>query len=280
MTNEFEPEVHKYFEGFLGNFEAVKHRTDIEALARCPDPDGLHSNGDETPSLSIGLSQNGKGPTILVNCLSQGCSKEEILSALGLDLKDLYPNERSSFNGSANGSAKNAISGCTLEEYAAYKNLPIEFLTGGVVGLSETKYWDKPAVHIPYPNEDGDVIAERFRVNLKKPKTGPDDRFRWKKGAHPALYGLHGLDDAREAGYVLLVEGESDCHVLWYHDIPALGIPGAKSWKEEWVRYLDGIGTLLVAVEPDAAGEQLWSTLVGSAELAPRLEKVRFTDAI
>ncbi len=276
MNNEFEPQVHRYFENFLGNFEAVNRRTDLEILARCPDPEGLHTNGDVNPSLSIGLCQNGKGPTILLNCLSQGCKKEAILEDLGLSLKDLYPDK----NASTNGATETSISGCTLEAYAASKNLPIEFLTREEIGLSETRYWDKPALHIPYPNEDGDIVAERFRINLKKPKTGPDNRFRWKKGTKPTLYGLHGLEDARGAGYVLLVEGESDCHVAWYHDLPALGIPGAKNWKDEWAEQLDGIDTILVCTEHDEASESLWQKVSSCPSLAGRLGKVVFSDAL
>jgi hypothetical protein len=33
---------------------------------------------------------------------------------------------------------------------------------------------------------------------------------------------------------VVLVEGESDCHTLWGHEISALGLPSATRWREEW----------------------------------------------
>jgi hypothetical protein len=157
--------------------------------------------------------------------------------------------------------------------------LPVTFLTGDEVGLEETTYADVPAVYIPYPNETGEVVAERFRVALEKNAAGPDNRFRWNKGDKPTLYGRHRLDEAKKTGYVLLCEGESDCHVCWYRGLPALGIPGAKNWADEWGTYLDGIETVLVAIEPDDAGESMWSKLMASTELYPRLEKVRFSDA-
>ena len=36
----------------------------------------------------------------------------------------------------------------------------------------------------------------------------------------------------RERGYSVLVEGESDCHTLWTHGEPAVGVPGANNWNE------------------------------------------------
>ncbi len=42
---------------------------------------------------------------------------------------------------------------------------------------------------------------------------------------------------------------------LWYYDIPALGIPGATSWKEAWAEYLEGVQTIYVVVEPDDGGK-------------------------
>jgi len=50
---------------------------------------------------------------------------------------------------------------------------------------------------------------------------------------------------------VLLVEGESDCWTLWFHGLPALGIPGKSTWRDAWADYLAGLGVHLWQ-EPDA----------------------------
>jgi DNA primase len=63
---------------------------------------------------------------------------------------------------------------------------------------------------------------------------------------------------------VTLVEGESDTQTLWHHDEPALGIPGAGTWKEEWASLLDGIERIYVVVEPDQAGETLRKSVAES----------------
>jgi hypothetical protein len=55
---------------------------------------------------------------------------------------------------------------------------------------------------------------------------------------------------------VVLVEGESDCHSLWFHGIPALGIPGAGNWREDRdAEHLNGIETIYVVLEPDRGGD-------------------------
>ena len=124
---------------------------------------------------------------------------------------------------------------------------------------------NSPAVRVPYMAPDGTEAAVRFRVELEK-GDGGDRRFRWKSGAKPCLYGLERLEEARKAGSVLLVEGESDAHTLWYHGIPAIGIPGATNWNE--VRdagHLDGIDQIYVIVEPDKGGEAVSGWLATSA---------------
>ena len=108
----------------------------------------------------------------------------------------------------------------------------------------------RPAVRIPYLGPGGELLAVRFRIALE------GDRFRWKSGSKPQLYGLNRLGEARDAGHVVLVEGESDVHTFWHHGIPALGIPGAANWREDRdAHHFDGIEKIYVVIEPDRGGE-------------------------
>jgi hypothetical protein len=128
------------------------------------------------------------------------------------------------------------------------KGFPEIFLRD--LGLTEITLAGAPAVKIPYYDRDGVERAVQFRFRLD----GGQGRFRWKTGTKPCLYGLERLDAARAAGTIVLVEGASDAQTLWLHRIPALGLPGADSWKEEWAEELDGIAQILVIVEPDQGG--------------------------
>ena len=75
--------------------------------------------------------------------------------------------------------------GCNLKGYAAFKRLPMEFLSE--LGLSDTSLSGRPAVCMPYRDADGNEVATRYRIALEN---GNGDRFRWKTGDRPLLYGL------------------------------------------------------------------------------------------
>jgi hypothetical protein len=233
----------------LKRLRGVRPRGD-SWTAKCP------AHTDRHNSLSI-TQRDGRW---LIKCHA-GCDWQIIVDTLGLTAADLFTDEK--WGGGSPGPHRNNAtaqpkgkswksmsherSGLTLDRYANAKNLPTDFLES--CGLSEMTYDGKPTVRILYLGDGGEQLAVRFRIALN------GDRFRWKLGAKPCLYGLNRLPDARKQGQVVLVEGESDCHTLWFHGIPALGIPGATNWREERdARHFDGIETIYVVVEPDRGG--------------------------
>jgi DNA-binding transcriptional ArsR family regulator len=262
------------FEDVLDKLE-VASRNGEKAMSYCP------AHDDRTnPSLSL-KTENGK---LLLHCFA-GCRPEEIVSEIGLEMKDLFseggggssipPNtparlHAQSENPHSNGQNERAIDdarpehGCTLKEYSEEKKLPIDFLRG--LGLRDVTYSEKPAVRVPYPDEEGQEVAVRFRVSLDG-----SEKFRWRSGDKPRPYGLSLLEEARKASYAVLVEGESDCHTLWYHEIPTLGIPGASNWRDEWATYLDDIEKVYAVIEPDQGGDTLREKLTGCEAIRERL---------
>ena len=205
--------------------------------ARCP------AHDDQQNSLSI-AQRDGKW---LIKCHA-GCTAEQVAQAVGLTLSDLFATGegRSASEQPRNGGTAR---GLTLERYSAAKRLPLAFLRNDL-GLSEMTYDSRPAVRIPYIGPDGQLLATRYRIALK------GDRFRWKTGSKPQLYGLQRLAQLRAVNEVVLVEGESDVQTLWFHRVPALGLPGAANWQEDRdARHLEGIGKIYVLIEADAGGE-------------------------
>jgi hypothetical protein len=140
--------------------------------------------------------------------------------------------------------------GCTLRGYSAAKALPEAQLRR--FGVREVSRHGLPALRIPYLNGTDQECAVRFRVALAKSGSS-DDRFSWKSGSKPFLYGLWRL---RHEASVIVVEGESDCHTLWFYDINAVGLPGSGMWREARdAAALADFELIYVLVEPDAGGE-------------------------
>jgi len=251
----------------LERLEVVKESSG-SWVALCP------AHEDREPSLSITQGDDGRA---LVKCFS-GCETPEIVAALGLEMKDLFE--------SRNGHRKvlrsippettATVQPCTMDNYAEAKSLPVEFLRKQ--GLRDQKYQGEPAVRISYRGVDGTEDAVRFRIALAKSEDGSDDRFRWRTGSKARLYGLWRLESIKRAGYVVLVEGESDAQTLWYHRIPALGIPGANSWKAEFAEHLDGVERIYAVIEPDQGGETLREKLVSCSAIKERLHLVELGD--
>jgi hypothetical protein len=264
-------------------------RQGVELFWHCPHPE-RHNHGDRNPSLGVNPQKD------VWKCWSENVGSKGgwSLAAFiaGLDANDkpavkawlrehglLLPPKRVD---PAAGGGGNSIpsendatpqhpAGLTLEQYAAAKKLPDAFLRG--LGLSTIHIGAQPAVRIPYKATDGFENAVRFRLAMEG-----GDRFRWKTGSRPCLYGLERSREAREKGYVCVVEGESDRHTLCFHGFPALGLPGAGVWREEWAELLDGIPCIYVSVEPDQGGDAVLGWL-SKSKIRERTKIVRLRTA-
>ena len=202
----------------LDKLKGVRQRGE-HYQALCP------AHDDHAPSLSIAESEDGRA---LLKCFA-GCETEEILAALGLEMKNLFERRNGHGGGGAYTPPENESTDqpATLENYATYTGLPVAFLKS--LGLKEYRHLVEPAVSMPYLDENGEVLLTRSRVSLTgKPKV------KTRRGDKHRLYGLWKLEEAREVGYAWMVEGESDSQTLWFHGQPAVGIPGANGWKPEW----------------------------------------------
>ena len=244
----------KPVEKVLEQLEEVKERSG-SWIALCP------AHNDREPSLSVSEGDAGRA---LLKCFAN-CELEEIVAAMGLEMRDLFEQNGSGGGGTYTSSEiRSTDQPPTLENYAAYIGLPVEHLES----LSLEQYYrlGKPAVRIPYLDETGEeILLVRSRVSLTgKPK------ILTRKGDKHRLYGLCKLEEARKAGYAWLVEGESDSQTAWYYGEPAIGIPGANGWKQEWAQDLDGIGKLYFVVE-DEAGEACYRKLAATPEIQERL---------
>jgi hypothetical protein len=197
-----------------------KHRSRKHTyLCRCP------AHDDDNPSLTVTV-RNGR---LVFHCLATSrCGYQDILKAL--DFKPRW-----------------CFAAVTVKRLAKAKKLPAEFLTG--LGCTD---WQR-RVLIPYYDARKDQVCVRRRVALVKRKgQGPTTYQQTGKPLH--LYGEWPDPLIPRSDEVVFVEGETDTWTLWFHGIPAYGIPGATAAKVIRKRHLKGINRAYVWREHDEAG--------------------------
>jgi hypothetical protein len=147
----------------------------------------------------------------------------------------------------------------TLESYAEYKKLPVDFLRE--LGLKTVTQNGRQCLKIPYFDENGQEITHRIRWTIGGDK---DKRFTSKSRSKLMPYGLQRLHGCTVAAgdrtHIFLVEGESDAQTLWFYNLPAIGIPGATSWNQKWTDYFKDF-IVYIWQEPDQGGEQFVNSI-------------------
>ena len=107
----------------------------------------------------------------------------------------------------ADDKSKNVESGhlpYSVNQYALEKRLPEEFLTEQCCLQTRRDKQGVNYLYIPYFSENNKEVTSRKRYGAKQ--------FRWQYGAgkNICMYGVWQMEQIRNAGYVVLVEGESD----------------------------------------------------------------------
>ena len=162
---------------------------------------------------------------------------------MGITVSELFPKAASVSVSQSEQTQHNVL---TLVDLASDKLLHWKYLLH--LGITEQR---AGCLQIPYHLPDG-TPAPRHRLRTA---LVAKEGSHWSKGSGEIVpYGLERLEEARKAGYLVLVEGESDCWTLWYHHFPALGLPGVEMVRTLKEAYLTGIDTLYIVREPDAAG--------------------------
>jgi DNA primase len=74
-------------------------------------------------------------------------------------------------------------------------------------------------------------------------------------GVGNAIFNADLFDQAEKNPSVLVVEGEIKSMALTQRGFPAIGVPGASSFKESWGRWFAPFTEVLVVFDPGAAAQ-------------------------
>ena len=212
--------------------------------ARCPVPAHGKGEGDRNPSLSIGTGE--LDGTVLLKCFA-GCSKQDVLDAVGLSWSDLSP--------STNGHSKGR------KIAAVYDYVDAE----GRLVFQAVRYQPR------------DFKQRRPKPGSKQ-RNGVGEDWIWTlKGVERVLYRLpeviRGVEDERT---VYVVEGEKDADRLAKAGFIATTAPeGAGKWRDAFSETLRGAGAVVIP-DNDPAGEKHADKVIRSlAGTAARVKLLR-----
>ena len=238
---------------FLTHLDGVKKTGPTQYMACCP-VKSAHKHGDRAPSLSVGKGNNG---SIVFYCQG-GCSQESVLQALGLSMKDLFPDgDRPRF-----------------DRRQEYRPRPTSREDKGRI-----------AAQYDYTDENGQLLARKTRwektVDGKRKKT-----FTW---GHPAGQGFQSgrngmavpyrLPGLVKAETVFLCEGEKDVDNLTAQGLAATCTPdgagtGSK-WRDTYTPYFAG-KTVYILQDNDEVGKKF--AQYEAQKLSPVAQEVKVLD--
>ena len=214
----------RHVQAVLDRFSKVR-KTSNGWQALCP------AHEDKTPSLSVSVGDTGH---VLLHC-HRGCSLEEILSAVALEHRDLFPVAHSGAQGSS-------------QKRATPRTPPRP--TNGAPGRAGKQIVAK----YPYADAEGELLFEVVRYEPKDfRQRRPDGRGGWTwnmNGTPRVLYRLAGLLAADPGAWVFVCEGEKDVDALADVGLTATCNPGGAG---KWGKLADdsALHGRRVAIIPD-----------------------------
>jgi hypothetical protein len=198
--------------------------------ARCP------AHDDRKASLSI-RENDGK---ILLHCHA-GCSLEEVCRAVGIELRDLFPEN----------------------SHAATRK--------------RSKVAKKITVTYDYTDETGALLFQVVRFEPKDfRQRRPDGQGGWVWNLDGVRRVLYRLPELLQARTVLVVEGEKDVDTArTLRFVATCNVGGAGKWHDEYPQFLVGKDVIVIP-DGDEAGrrhaQQVLTSLVGKAQSLKALE--------
>ena len=191
----------------LSKLEKVKRLSGGEYQARCP------AHQDDKPSLNLKQDNN----RILLTCQA-GCKTEDILDKLGLQMSDLFIDEKPS---------REPTSSKIVATY-------------------------------DYKDEEGNILFQVVRMEGKEFRQrhkNENGEWVWNmSGVRRVLYHLPEIILTPGNETIFLTEGEKDADALWNWGLPATTSPGgAENWKPEYAEFLKNKKIILIP-DKDPAG--------------------------
>lgn len=159
----------------------------------------------------------------------------------------------------------------TIARLAESKQLPAEALHR--FGLADSD----EGVRFAYFTSSGAAGRTRLRTGMRG--AGGSSWVPGDKAPVVAYSTPESLLCARDLGYQIVVEGESDCWTAWHHGLPAVGIPGSAHWDALTLEHLP-VAEIFVQVEADSAQTYPGGVAEYVDAVISRIREVGFTGPV
>lgn len=236
----------------------VKQQRPGDYLVSCPAASHGKGRGDRNPSLHL---TEGLDEQVLVSCMA-GCATDEVLDALGMERRDLFPRKDSPEAPARRKTPKAAP--------APAPAAPVACSTSECEGLRKSAGLGPCVAQYPYTDEDGNLlgVVHRYepgdggRPKSFRPFTVTPDGGLRVGGTLSVPYELpRAREVLQRGGTVLVCEGEKDAdrvNALGRRDLAGTtNSGGAGKWRDEHSGYLVGLGGVVQVVgDTDAAGQK------------------------
>lgn len=130
--------------------------------------------------------------------------------------------------------------------------------------LGEGLFYGKTWITIPVANVTGEFKYLKLR-RLPNDTSNPDKYKCYPTGNKIELYGA---EDLKKEKWTVICEGEFDRLILFKNGIPACGVPGAETFKDEWTGYFSHMEKVYVCYDRDESGE------AGASRVVQKLSKL------
>jgi hypothetical protein len=238
-------------------------------MAKCP------AHDDRRASLSVGEGDDGRA---LIKCHA-GCSVEEVLNVVGLEMRDLFVAHERPERASGGVSRRSGFDEQSVERYR--RALLSE---GHLLGrLQELRGWSAEVVERFGVGLDGARIvfpyldAQGRLVGLGRYQPDPERRDDLPKlqAASGSKRELFPAPERVDGDPLFLVEGEADALASLSVGLSAVGVPGVSGWRPQWSERLSG-RRVVVVFDCDQPGRDAASRV--ASDLVEVAEVVRLVD--
>ena len=120
--------------------------------------------------------------------------------------------------------------------------------------------WYRKPILFPYYNKEGDIIQIQARATKARNNS---ERFANIAGVETSIYNISIINNLDFGSKLFVFEGVTDCLAALSMGIPAIAIPGASSYKEEYTHLLKYFDINLVP-DNDPAGNRFVDNIKNS----------------